>query len=101
MDEFLDKFVPMVRTLPGFLGSFILVDRESGTIRTVRFWDSKEHMDAVKDKVMAVAKSIALAAGADEEDFTVEEFEVKLSEPPPAFRRGNVETSGGPQLVGF
>ena len=101
MDEFIDKLVPMVRSLPGYLGSYVLVDRESGTIRTVRFWDSREHLEAVKDKVMAVARSIALAAGAEEEDITVEEFEVSLSEPPPAFRRGEAETSGGSQLVCF
>ena len=38
--------LPEVRSLPGYMGATLLVDRETGFIRVLTYWDSRETLDA-------------------------------------------------------
>jgi len=56
MDEILvaqQHSVGIVRTLPGNMGGYVLVSRESGQLLTVTFWQSKEEREAAESEFAA------------------------------------------------
>jgi heme-degrading monooxygenase HmoA len=82
--------LPRVRTLPGYAGATLAVNRQSGDSQIVTFWDTE---DALKQSAAAAAgiRSDTVQAGGGQVT-AIEEYEVALMErvtPPstPAFLR--------------
>jgi heme-degrading monooxygenase HmoA len=56
MDEILgaqQRSVGIVRTLPGNMGGYVLVNRESGQLLNVTFWQSEEEREAAESEFAA------------------------------------------------
>jgi heme-degrading monooxygenase HmoA len=56
MDEILgaqQRSVGIVRTLPGNMGGYVLVNRESGQLLNVTFWQSEEEREAAETEFAA------------------------------------------------
>jgi heme-degrading monooxygenase HmoA len=48
--------VGIVRTLPGNMGGYVLVNRDSGQLLNVTFWQSEEEREAAESEFDASAK---------------------------------------------
>ena len=56
MDEILgeqQRSVGIVRTLPGNMGGYVLVNRESGQLLNVTFWQSEKEREAAESEFAA------------------------------------------------
>jgi hypothetical protein len=62
----------------GYLGSYALVDRQSGNAMTVTIWDSREHLEASAASADPLRQQISDAFGATEPP-TVEVYEVAIA----------------------
>ena len=58
MELVLEVILPRIASLPGFSGGNVVIDRETGDVVTMTFWDSLEHLQA-----SAAAAARATAAG--------------------------------------
>jgi heme-degrading monooxygenase HmoA len=47
------RSVGIVRTLPGNMGGYVLVNRDSGQLLTVTFWQSEEEREAAESEFAA------------------------------------------------
>jgi heme-degrading monooxygenase HmoA len=76
--QFEAQSAPVLERLPGYLGLYLLVDAETGTARTVAFWQSAEAL-AASDAAVAPLRAQAsetMGAGASP---TVELFDVAVA----------------------
>ena len=73
-----EQILPAARLQDGFLGIFLLFDRESGRSLSVTLWESEEEMKASEDAARRARTESAEAAG--EIIVGVERYEVVLQE---------------------
>jgi heme-degrading monooxygenase HmoA len=73
-----EQILPAARLQDGFLGIFLLFDRESGRSLSVTLWESEEEMKASEDAAVRARTESAEAAG--EIIVGVERYEVVLQE---------------------
>ena len=52
-----DEMLPQVRALPGSEGVTFLVDEENGEYGAFLLWDTKEHAEAAKEKMIPILMS--------------------------------------------
>ena len=74
MDEILgeqQRSVGIVRTLPGNMGGYVLVNRESGQLLNVTFWQSEKEREAAESEFAATSSH-----------GTVTEFAIAMQEAP-------------------
>ena len=73
---FEEKTLPQLRKVAGFKGATMLVSRETGLVRTVVYWDSREALEASFEPTKALRAQYVDEFGA--ELVSVEEFEVAV-----------------------
>ena len=73
-----EQILPAARLQEGFLGIYLLFDRESGRSLSVTLWESEEDMKASEDAALRARTESAEAAG--EIIVGVERYEVALHE---------------------
>ena len=73
---FEEKTLPQLRTVAGFKGATMLVDRETGLVRTVVYWESREALDSSFEPTKALRAQFVNEFGA--ELVSVEQFEVAV-----------------------
>lgn len=69
--------IPMFKSLDGFKGFTLVVDRQSGKAIGTSYWESEEAMQASEDAVKGARASAAETGGASSEP-QVERFEVAI-----------------------
>lgn len=73
-----DVTMPQLRNVPGFKGLTMLVNRETGMVRVVVYWDSRETLEASAETGKRLrAEIVEKIQGA--ELVSVEEFEVAVN----------------------
>jgi heme-degrading monooxygenase HmoA len=72
-----EEDLPGFRSLDGFRGFTLLIDRASGTVVATSYWSTKEHMDASEGAMQGPRERAAQTGGASGEP-QVERFEVAL-----------------------
>jgi heme-degrading monooxygenase HmoA len=72
-----ERDLPMFKGLDGFSGFTLFVDRSSGKVFGISYWDSKEQMDAAEEAVQDARQRAADTGGATSPP-QVEIFEVAL-----------------------
>ena len=73
-----EQILPAARLQEGFLGIYLLFDRESGRSLSITLWESEECMKASEDAALRARTESAEAAG--EVIVGVERYEVALQE---------------------
>ncbi len=73
-----EQILPAARLQEGFLGIYLLYDRESGRSLSITFWESEEDMKASEEAALRARTESAEAAG--EVIVGVERYEVALQE---------------------
>lgn len=71
-----DKIVPQLQTVPGFVGVLSLVERTTGRSLGITFWETEEAMRASEAEANRLRGDISDAAGS--EIRSVERYEVNL-----------------------
>jgi hypothetical protein len=75
-----EHIVPELRELTGWRGLIVLVDRGTGSTRTISFWDGPESLAATAERAEGLGRQVAEALG---ESFTgFAEYEVALHAAP-------------------
>lgn len=69
-----DQVIPAAKAMDGFSGLLALMDRDSGKMIAITFWESEEAMRASEEAANRLRESTASAA--DEEIVGVDRFEV-------------------------
>ena len=72
-----EEDLPTFEKIDGYRGFTAFVDRSSGTVVGISYWDSKEQMQASEEEVKGARQRAADTGGATGEP-TVERFEVAL-----------------------
>lgn len=52
-----EEMVPVVKALPGNQGATFLMDEENGEYGAFLLWDTKEHAEAAKEKMLPILMS--------------------------------------------
>ena len=73
---FEEKTLPRLRKVAGFKGATMLVSRETGLVRTVVYWDSREALESSFEPTQALRAQYVDEFGA--ELVSVEAFEVAV-----------------------
>ena len=73
---FEETSLPQLRKLAGFKGATVLVSRETGMVRTIVYWDSREALESSFEPTKAVRAQYVDELGA--ELVSIEEFEVAV-----------------------
>ena len=73
-----EQILPAARLQEGFLGIYLLFDRESGRSLSITLWESEEDMKASEEAALRARTESAEAAG--EVIVGVERYEVALQE---------------------
>ena len=68
-----DKVLPVLKSIDGFRAANFMVDRNTGKLVGVAFWDSKDAMDASASAVEGIRSSVADAM--DGKVVSVDEYE--------------------------
>jgi hypothetical protein len=77
-----ESIVPQIRELAGWTGLLVLVDRGTGSTRTMSLWDSPESLAATEEHAGSFGRSLA---GALDESYTgFAQYDVVLDVAPPA-----------------
>jgi hypothetical protein len=71
---FEEKTLPQLRKLAGFKGATMLVNRETGLVRTIVYWDSREALESSFEPTKALRAQYVDEFGA--ELLSIDEFEV-------------------------
>jgi heme-degrading monooxygenase HmoA len=71
-----DKILPQLQTVPGFVGVLSLVDRMSGESLGITFWETEEAMRASEAEANRIRGDISDSVGS--EIRTVDRYEVSL-----------------------
>jgi hypothetical protein len=74
--HFKETSLPGLRKLAGFKGATALVSRETGTLRIVAYWDSREALESSFEPTKALRAQYVDKLGA--ELVSLEEFEVAV-----------------------
>jgi hypothetical protein len=78
---FINEYVvPEVTELTGWRGLLVLVDRGTGSVRTISFWDGPESLAATAERAEGFGRQVAEALGESFAGFT--EYEVALHAAP-------------------
>jgi heme-degrading monooxygenase HmoA len=77
VSQFEEDDLPSIKELDGFNGFTLFVDRSSGKVFGISYWDSKEQMDASEQSVQDSRQRTADTGGADAPP-QVEVFEVAI-----------------------
>jgi heme-degrading monooxygenase HmoA len=72
-----EEDLPGFKSLDGFRGFTLLIDRASGTVVGTTYWSTKEQMDASEEAVKGARERTAETGGASAEP-QVERFELAL-----------------------
>ena len=73
---FNEKTLPQLHKVAGFKGATMLVDRETGLVRTVVYWDSREALESSFEPTRALRAQFVDELGA--EIVSLEVFEVAV-----------------------
>ena len=73
-----EQILPAARLQDGFMGIYLLFDRESGRSLSITLWESEEAMQASEDAALRARTESAEAAG--DIVLGVERYEVALQE---------------------
>ena len=73
-----EQILPAARLQEGFLGIYLLYDRESGRSLSITFWETEDDMHASEEAALRARTESAEAAG--EVVVGVERYEVVLQE---------------------
>jgi hypothetical protein len=60
---FTEKILPETEKQPGFAGALLLADRESGVAYSLTLWESKEALEARRDRARELAEMAARETG--------------------------------------
>lgn len=74
--HFEETSLPQLRNLPGFKGATVLASRETGILRVIAYWDTREDLDSSFEPTKAVRAQYADKFGA--ELVSLEVFEVPV-----------------------
>lgn len=74
--SFREQAVPAVKTMAGFKGGYMLVDRKSGKGYSFALWESEDALRASEDAANKIRGQVAQAAGGT--IVSVERFEVPV-----------------------
>jgi heme-degrading monooxygenase HmoA len=77
ISQFEEQDLPTLKQMDGFKGFTMHVDRSSGKVIGIAYWDSKEQMDASEEAVTSIRQRVADTGGATAAP-AVERFEVAL-----------------------
>ncbi|MFG2983068.1 hypothetical protein ACGFYQ_17760 [Streptomyces sp. NPDC048258] len=72
-----EAVVQQVQDVPGFRGVYYLVDRASGTAKSLTLWEDEETMRASEDQAARIREETAQREG--QQIVSVERFEVGFS----------------------
>lgn len=75
-----DRVVPVVLSLPGSLGGFFLVNRETGKTLSMTLWDTKQHLEGSAAPIEAL-RATRPAEVPGSELLDLEDYEVVLYPP--------------------
>jgi heme-degrading monooxygenase HmoA len=73
---FEEKTLPQLRTMAGFKGATMLVSRDTGLVRTVVYWDTREALESSFEPTKALRAQFVDELGA--ELVSIEAFEVAV-----------------------
>ena len=73
---FEETTLPRLREIAGFKGATVLVDRQTGVLRIVAYWDSRESLRSSFEPTKALRAAYVDKLGA--EQLSLEEFEVAV-----------------------
>ena len=76
--NFGERIAPTMRTLPGYAGSFLLVNRESGEAAAGTYWESVEAMNLAEQTGQDTRRQNAASTSADVLD--VDRFEIFVAD---------------------
>lgn len=71
-----DKILPQLQTVPGFVGVLSLVDRTSGESLGITFWETEQAMRASEAEASRLRSDISDGVGSELR--TVDRYEVSL-----------------------
>src|ERR1700690_2475115 len=76
--NFKERIAPAMRIQPGYAGSFLIVNRESGDAAAGTYWDSLEAMNIAEQTGQDTRRQSAAATGAEVVD--VDRFEIFIAD---------------------
>ena len=73
---FKEQAVPSMRSVPGYAGAALLVDRETGEGLAVTYWETVAHLNAAEQAGQQARRQTSVATGAEITD--IDRFEMML-----------------------
>jgi heme-degrading monooxygenase HmoA len=78
IEDYRTQVVPALRGMPGFVRTYLLVDRENTEALSISVWETEEAMRASEEAAAKIRASVGQDMGAA--DITVSRFEVVVAE---------------------